>query len=87
MKQIVKLIFAVVLMCAPAFVSAQTAGKSNEELSEYYKLQMKILQGEMKTLKSKMKLDPADTSLEKQMVQKKAEFSDVKKKKKKLLKK
>ena len=80
MKKIAKMFALVALMCMPVAASAQS--KSDKELSAEYKAKIEICNNEIKTLKSKLKLDKTNTDLNREMIEKKSELADYKSKKK-----
>lgn len=76
-----KTILAVIaLMLMPAMTFAQTKG--NEQLSKELKQQIDILSAEVKTVKAKLKADPANTDLLAEKATKEAELKKVKDQKK-----
>jgi len=69
------------MLCAPLLANADGLVE-NQAKSERFKQEIKILNQEIKTIKAKQKLNPEDSQLASDMVQKKAALAEVKNQKK-----
>lgn len=75
------LLAALVVATIPMMGFAQDL-KANEALSEQYKNEIKVIKAEIKTLKARKNLDPANGSVVGGIVQKKAELKTLQSRKK-----
>ncbi len=78
----IKTLLAALFVATIPMMGFAQDNKSNAELSEQYKQEIKVIKQEIKLLKEKKKLDPTNSSYVSDLVEKNAELKTVQSRKK-----